>query len=653
MLRRTLSSRTVFHIFVIPIQILLKRQIVALLRDPSSKEEVADDEIEKISLFGKGSSNNGSGVGAAAGSTPGKESKTSYDHKSPDKAWTYDERTVRDEDFNSKQMLTTSADRDGKVKLPPLVSPGKDYRGIRQEIKDKEDKEDLEDRRLSLIREQHRNGLKQLQNNLQDQRARAMKALERRMARRKRAEESAAAMGISGGDAGRNTRNVMEGDISDSESDHIIIDLDEFDKIEEALVTGYKRRCVQETKLAKNNGGVLTKELALKAKDSAAKELKQRHEEELKRLMGELAHSRDKERNRIKDMMSARRQKNRNNGNGGALQAEEERHLKEFEAEFDKKEAAALAEVQQQACIALAAAITSQSDDNAPCVSAIDALTGGSTLAAIANDAGSPSSNRRKGKDGDDDNYFESPPAKGSGSHTTDDIEQWLYKLREYSQSYGAVGASLTSKAQNARNYSDNDEPSKAIAPKILSVVLNACENQLNDEGVNFLSFSHGRHSKVEDLDSIKARILDEFERSKMKSEMDADRANAERSSRLRKRRENRHKSRLGLGDADEDEIDIIGESDCAEDEEGGYESDSALALAVDGLMDETAEDTMSSIVNIYDYAKSNGKSGGYRTDADKAEKEKLVAAEKEHKKELTDDLYAQMAMRKGNLEER
>lgn len=50
--------------------------------------------------------------------------------------------------------------------------------------------------------------------------------------------------------------------------------------------------------------------------------------------MDELQHSREKERNRIKDMLFLRRQKG---ANGQALQSEEERLLKEFEETYDKK----------------------------------------------------------------------------------------------------------------------------------------------------------------------------------------------------------------------------------------------------------------------------------------------------------------------------
>lgn len=157
---------------------------MSLLRDPNAKEE-REDELEEISLFAQKRS---PGHGEVKGGSD-------VDAKSTVDAWGLGGSAV-----DSTPLWKSNSG----ATLPPLVSPGKEYRGIRQEIKDKEDKESLEAQRLALIREHHRNGLKQLTAHLQDQKARAMKAMERRMALRNKDKS-----GIN--DAGRSTRDVLEG----------------------------------------------------------------------------------------------------------------------------------------------------------------------------------------------------------------------------------------------------------------------------------------------------------------------------------------------------------------------------------------------------------------------------------------------------------
>lgn len=55
------------------------------------------------------------------------------------------------------------------------------------------------------------------------------------------------------------------------------MDLEEFAILEEALVAGYKRRCVFETRAASKNNGILTKELVNEAREYSADELKRKY----------------------------------------------------------------------------------------------------------------------------------------------------------------------------------------------------------------------------------------------------------------------------------------------------------------------------------------------------------------------------------------
>lgn len=593
---------------------------MALIRDPTtSKDDNLDDELQEISLFGNNAS------------APGAEAKGGHSELKPPKmtAWV--------SGHGDTDASTINPYGNTKYSLPPLISPGKEYRGIRQEIQDKEMKEDLEAARLAKIREQHRNGLKQLLGHLQDQKARTMRSMERKMARRKSRNNDGS------DDVGKNTRNLLEGNIDDPSEETPSFDLNDLTQLEDALVAGYKRRCVHETRLAEKNGGVLNGKLLEEAKENATGELRRKYEEELRKLMEELEHDREKERNRIKDMLFARRQKNRMTDKNGALQAEEERILKESERDFDNKEANTIAEMQRQSCLSLAAVISSQGTDASE-ESAFDTLCGGHILDVLLE---GPSPLKMK-KIRVEEDYFDSPSRKGTADPSADDIEQWLFKLKAYANSFGAVGASLVNKAQTASGHSKNGlDP--AIPSKVFQVVFNACENQLVDEGGDILSF--GRSRKDHNLDAIKARILDEFERSKAKSELDKSLANEDRVKRLQRKRAQKLKAnRCGT-----DDLEIVGDSG----DEAEEDVTSVLTSAIDELMDESTQDTLSSVVAVYNQALpiyENAKDNSnfrLRTAEDKSEKEKMVAAEREHKKELTDDLYAQMALRKGNLEER
>ena len=417
--------------------------------------------------------------------------------------------------------------------------------------------------------------------------------------------------------------------------------MDELNEIEEALVSGYKKRCVLETRLAKGNGGILTKELIHQAKEDSAADLKRRHETELKKLMDELAHSRQKERNRIKDMLYTKRQRNKGDNSATSL-ADEELLLNEFEEDQDKKEREAISNIQKQACIELVAAITSGSGDGSS-IAPIDALTGGNII-TILHDSAELSSPPKRKTDGDEDNYFESPSGKKE-NHSSSDIEEWLLQLRGFSKSYEAVGASILRKIQQTGNTNEFDK--QQVPQKVFGMTMNACEAQLLDEGASVLSFAHSNRFKAESMDAIKARILDEFEKSKLKSELATERAREERSDRLRKRRDRR---RQGGTYSEEGDIEIVGEPE-----------DDALSEilnnAMNNLVDESTDETLSSVVRIHEQSipdRQNKKGiSSYRTESDRSEKSKMIAAEKEYQKELTDDLYAQMALRKSNLEER
>lgn len=158
-------------------------------------------------------------------------------------------------------------------------------------------------------------------------------------------------------------------------------------------------------------------------------------------------------------------------------------------------------------------------------------------------------------------------------------------------------------------------------------------------------------------MSGIKARILDEFERSKLKAAIEGTHSSERSRERLRQRRAGGKKAESKRGSAEEeqqDEMAFIAE---------------IMGEAVDGLLDETTDATLSGVSlsapdsHNQPSSRLKGKKksssslssslSGYRSLEDITEKDLLLSKERGHQKELIDDLHAQMALRKSHLEER
>jgi hypothetical protein len=143
-------------------------------------------------------------------------------------------------------------------------------------------------------------------------------------------------------------------------------------------------------------------------------------------------------------------------------------------------------------------------------------------------------------------------------------------------------------------------------------------------------------------LSSVKARVLDEYEKSKLRADLAQKNEHSERSSRLARRLEQRRSK--------------ISEMMIQESEEGRVES--IMDSAVTSMLGETPE----SLVAIAAPASSEPSSSlenesksskVLRSLDDISKKDIMLSEERGYQKDLVDNLQAQMAMRKGILEER
>ena len=248
-------------------QILLRRQIKALLKDPtgSPSKPTADDE-EIGDMFGS-SNTDGLLFGRRGSNEQDIKTINVAEGKQSDQRYA-DVKRLQDKEVVSK--IKSNVKYFEFTDLPDSYNsnPNKDYRGIKQEITDKENETDKSKEKLAALRDLHRNGLKNLQTSLQDQKARILSALERRISSKNRLSNE-----DNSTPSGQNTRNLLEG--AGEHSDQTL-DLESLADIEEALTNGYKRRCVYETRAASENNGELSDVLLKSARQAAAEDIKQR-----------------------------------------------------------------------------------------------------------------------------------------------------------------------------------------------------------------------------------------------------------------------------------------------------------------------------------------------------------------------------------------
>ena len=122
------------------------------------------------------------------------------------------------------------------------------------------------------------------------------------------------------------------------------------------------------------------------------------------------------------------------------------------------------------------------------------------------------------------------------------------------------------------------------------------------------------------DVFRIKARILDEYERSKLKADVDTANSSQNSSNRLQNKRNKASKKDLAADkDAERAFIEEI------------------MGAAVDDLLDEPSEVTMSSVISIADQEGGlrNKKGSSLRSLSDVTEKDKMMSEERGHQIEL------------------
>jgi len=391
---------------------------------------------------------------------------------------------------------------------------------------------------LGSLKDQHRTSIAQLKELLDSEKARRLKALEDKLMRRRALQQAQQRKGgESKGEedlAAEHARSVKEVEVEIEEVQT------KFDGMIESMVSGLKKRCLNEIMVARKNhdrelqasadpdgkhsgGPLLSEEDRSEAHRAAADSIKQRFERDQKALLDSLERERAKQHERVAKQMAAKRKARLASGASEAtVAAEEQAALNAMNLEFDVMQATALSSAQEHALLALSAIHLTEAD------LAVDKAHGA-----------------------EEDDYLNEDSVTSSGGSLAKGRD-WLDRVDQVKGSYMGAAADLIQRLRvNAVTTAGGVDPSSGaagsgdggqafgeVAGLMSKVVADAFDNQLLEEAA---SREHGGPSKVSnkfmkkadgrsDAARLKAGILEEFERAKR--QMDENLLSAQQASR-------------------------------------------------------------------------------------------------------------------------
>uniref|UniRef100_A0A7S3MHV4 Uncharacterized protein n=1 Tax=Spumella elongata TaxID=89044 RepID=A0A7S3MHV4_9STRA len=417
---------------------------------------------------------------------------------------------------------------------------------------------------LNALKDQHRSSVAQLKDLLEAEKARRLKALEDKLMRRRALQQTQQRKnddhkgGAMGADlAAEHARAVREVEV---EIEEVQV---KFDGMVESLVSGLKKRCLNEILVARRNhdkdpegtafsdgkhsgAPLLSEEDRREAHRAAADSLKARFERDQKALLDSLEQERTKQHDRMAKQLAAKRKAKLASGaTEQSLAAEEQAALVAMNVEFDTMQALALSNAQEHALLALAAIHLTEAD--------------------LASD-------RSKNAE-DDDDYLNEDNVTSSGGCLTKGRD-WLERVDRVKVSYMGAASELiqrlrvnavnTGAASAKHNGAGGEEEGQAfseVAGLMSKVVTDAFDNQLLEEtsnkdfSSNDIVNKSGKFAKKIDSRAdgarLKAGILEEFERAKR--EMDESLQHAQQASK-NKLNDRRQKGRSSAGSGGGDE---------------------------------------------------------------------------------------------------
>lgn len=389
---------------------------------------------------------------------------------------------------------------------------------------------------LDELKTKHKTSLEKLKNSLEAEKSRRLQDIEDRLARRrlmhKRELVANPAMSVE-------DRLILDEDLKTAE-DTASLEIKNvhtaIDKLKEGIISGFKKRSINELKAAKANGGEpLSIEDQRQCYKDTAEALKKRHERDQKSLLDSLAAERSRQKTKILQRLENNKKKVTATGNSISHQQLEQLQylteqadeaLRRMDLEFDQQQMASLRDSQREALLALS-------------VINMDGSLLEETTTTNAQDASE-----------DDDLYME----EMVDSHKP--LTAWLQCVENVNDAYLAAEDGLFRKMRNALAQESGDET----------------ENDSNDEGFNMIS-SHmskvmteafcehisefdarelAKRKTVEvkvDEDRIRAGIMNEFEKARDEYENALDMAKLRSKASLDKRR-SKESARSDLKDA-------------------------------------------------------------------------------------------------------
>lgn len=378
---------------------------------------------------------------------------------------------------------------------------------------------------LNDLKSKHKASLLNLKNSLESEKKRKLQDLEDKLLRRQALLK-------------KKKSSMSQDEIEDN---NLIIDElnDEikslnsnFCELKDGLISGFKKRCMYETRATKVKGHSLNDKEKDECYKDAADSIKERFERDYKSMLGSLEGERNKQKAKlIKELL--RRKKNCSNEELEELNKNFKSDIADLDRNFDDENATELSKFQNNAFLSLSSIYI---DENMLLESK---------------------------KDNDEDDYLD------------DDIDEenlkksklWLETTENMKNSYIEASKNFQTKILkdnhidvdnlDLENFDEGDESHNHVidmSSHISKVITTAFTNQIQDDVNNKINRSSTKIKDINDYEKVRANILDEFE--KARSDYDTILSNAKSLS--KNKLAQRIKARGENGSNDDDVEDIL-----------------------------------------------------------------------------------------------
>lgn len=361
---------------------------------------------------------------------------------------------------------------------------------------------------LDDLKNKHKTALQNLKDSLEVEKNRKMKELEDKLLKR-RQQRDAVSRHSPGSNSTQQASAEAEQAVVEAERDVMLTKLSQEELIA-GVVSGFKKRCINELKTCKTKGRVLTKDEEEDCHREAADALKKRFERDQKSLLESLEAERAKQKAKL--LKALEKRQNKSNSMRTVTDSEKEvmaarcrNEIELMHQSFDLQESEAIAKPQRDVLLALSGILMPEE----------------LLVKALKKDV-------VRGVDEDDDDdggYLDDD----DDDDKVDDVlvqrrRKWVDNVDKMRTVYSNAGQQMQKKIRRTQRVNSNAQLEDGIiagdevndvTTHMMGVITEAyCNQLLNDMSSSSLASSIGRDRDTDDS-KAKAHILEEFERAR------------------------------------------------------------------------------------------------------------------------------------------